>query len=119
MASSGPAGQAVLVTECTGVFVVLLQGTFDHQRDLDLLDMALEAGHLTAKQVIIDLSRTKDLSARMLNTLLRQRHRAGSLPWLAGPLSAPVTRRLEITGTLKHFTVFATLREAAAHNRDQ
>ncbi|MGW6063054.1 hypothetical protein [Streptomyces sp. NPDC055189] len=119
MATPVPERQAVRVVECTHLFAVLIEGAFDRQSDLDLLDMALEAGHLTGKQVVVEISRTKDISARLLNALLQHHQRAGSLPWLAGPLSTPARRRLEITGTSKHFPWFSTLQEAEARSRGQ
>ncbi|MEV8321404.1 hypothetical protein AB0Q95_45400 [Streptomyces sp. NPDC059900] len=112
------ARQAVVVTEWTNLFVVLIEGDFAQPIDLDLLGMALEVGHLTGKQVAVDVSRIQTMSAEVLNVLLQHRHRAGTLPWLVGPLGAPAARRLEITGTLPHFRIFPALPEALDCSRD-
>ncbi|MGW8487458.1 hypothetical protein [Streptomyces sp. NPDC055886] len=101
--------QAVRIFERPRQIVVVVEGDVEA---VHRLDMAVELGRITGKQVVVDLSGVGFFSGAVLHVLLAQLRRGGGLPWLAGPLSTVALRRLEVTGTAPHFRIFPTLFEA-------
>ncbi|MFB7969550.1 hypothetical protein [Streptomyces rubiginosohelvolus] len=104
--------QAVRIFERPRRIVVVVEGDVEELEAVHRLDMAVELGRITGKQVVVDLSGVGFFSGAVLHVLLAQLRRGGGLPWLAGPLSTVALRRLEVTGTAPHFRIFPTLFEA-------
>ncbi|MFD7862134.1 STAS domain-containing protein [Streptomyces sp. NPDC059783] len=119
MPSAAGEDPARLTTEWTHLVLVLLEGRLDEPEDAALVDRALRWAERSAKQVVVDLSGVTFMDARTLGSLLMPLRRSGALPWLAGPLSAPVARRLSVTGTAERFRIFPALPKAAGTARDE
>ncbi|WP_420031489.1 hypothetical protein ACN2WE_00845 [Streptomyces sp. cg28] len=109
--------QAIPHAQFERQFVVSLGEDAQRERSLERLMEAVELGHRSGRPVVVDLSEV-ELSAEILNALLLPARRGMHLPCLAGPLSSTTRRRLEVTGTLRLFKVFPTLRDAMAHCAD-
>ncbi|WP_320782019.1 STAS domain-containing protein [Streptomyces sp. CRN 30] len=105
----------VTVREENGRFLITATGEMDLTED-DLFAAAWAEAHERALPVtVVDLSGVSFADSALLNSLLdaRKHHAAtGRTLVLAGPLRPAVTRLLELTGTLGHFTVTTSLAEA-------
>ncbi|MFF0741544.1 hypothetical protein ACFYVL_14205 [Streptomyces sp. NPDC004111] len=97
-------------------FVVVLGRELKTAKDVDLFAMALEAGAMAEGTVIVDLSRVSSLTTDMLNLLAAPRGNHDKLPWLVGPLSSLVYKRLIQSGTFDSFRLFSSVESATGES---
>ncbi|MFB8245591.1 STAS domain-containing protein [Streptomyces sp. NPDC055952] len=98
----------VHVTHLDQVVCVAVRGELDFEDAEDVAAAWTAADRSGLPTTAVDLSRVAFADSMLLNALLdaRRRHEAtGRTFVLLGPLNAPVSRLLEVTGTLGHFTV--------------
>ncbi|MFH9011620.1 STAS domain-containing protein [Streptomyces sp. NPDC017943] len=102
----------VHVTRLDQVVCVALRGELDFEDAEDVQAAWAAADRAGLPTTVVDLSQVVFADSMLLNALLdaRRRHDAtGRAFVLLGPLNASVSRLLDVTGTLGHFTVQDTL----------
>lgn len=105
---SAPFGTKVHVSQHDLVVRITVGGELDHEDAEDVEAAWQVADRAGLPTTTVDLSRVTFADSMLLNALLTARHRHltdGRELVLLGPLQPPVSRLLEISGTLGHFTV--------------
>ncbi|MET8925818.1 hypothetical protein ACFWYX_35845 [[Kitasatospora] papulosa] len=99
--------------EETHLFLVLLRGDVEGERDTELVRLALDSAGRSGKQVLVGLGEVNFMNTALLFELLKPTRRdTEQLPWLCGPLSQYARHTLEVTGTATAFQIFPTLPQA-------